>query len=115
MKWLDTNSIEDIARGPESLEEQDEATEAWKLLRHLTSCADPDGAESYALHIQTRGGIFVAEYTALESTSFYRETGFGADPIAALRNMHDCVGERCDDPKHDAARMAEWRERFVRA
>ncbi len=108
MKWTDTTDALDIDREPTGPAELAEAADAWKMLRHLTSCAGPGFGDQYELNVKTTDGIFRAVYLASESTSGYSEIGFGDDPIEAIRNLHDCMFSSCDDPKHRHDLFARW-------
>jgi len=110
MKWIDTDSIIDISRGPETAEEIAEAMDMWKALRHLTTCASEgtfDGSH-YGVQIAVRGPVFRASYWANEFSSNYGEAGYGTDPVEAMRNMHDCTGKGCDNDKHRADLETRW-------
>jgi hypothetical protein len=102
MKYVNSDDYNDLMRGPETDAERMEADNAWRILRHLTACAGP-GAEVYGTSVTTRNNAFQANYWANEMGSAYDEFGYGSDPIAAMRNMHECAGHDCTHDLHDVA------------
>lgn len=89
-------------------DERRQAAELWKAFRMLEHLRAPDC--EFRICVRVLDDRVTAEYAAIEPTSGYGEHGHGTDIVSAIQNMHDCLGDACDDPFHIEELDAAWRK-----